>query len=182
MRVEACHLEGLYILEPRVFGDARGHFFEAYNEAVYKEQGWNYQWVQDNQSASVYGVVRGLHFQSPPHAQAKLVRVIRGRILDVAVDIRKGSKTYGQHLAVELSAANKLQLLIPAGFAHGFSVLSDEAEVLYKCNQGYSRESEGGILFNDPDLNIDWQVPLENAIVSDKDRLLPTLATFISPF
>jgi len=182
MRIEACHIEGLFILEPKVFGDARGYFFESYNQTVFDQQGWPYRWVQDNQSSSVHGVIRGLHFQAPPYAQAKLVRVLRGAILDVAVDIRKESPTYGKHVAVELSSDNKLQLLIPAGFAHGFSVLSAEAEVMYKCDQGYHRESEGGLLYNDPALNIDWRVPVNAAIVSDKDRVLPRLAAFNSPF
>lgn len=182
MRVEACHIKGLYIIEPKVFGDARGCFFESYNQTVFQQYGLNYTWVQDNQSSSVKGVIRGLHFQSPPFAQTKLVRVLRGSILDVAVDIRKGSPTYGQHVAVELSAENKLQLLIPAGFAHGFSVLSAEAEVMYKCDQVYNRESEGGLFYNDPILNIDWRVPIEAAIVSDKDQILPLLSDFNSPF
>lgn len=182
MRVEGCHIEGLFILEPQVFGDARGYFFESFNQSVFQQQGWSYQWVQDNQSSSVHGVIRGLHFQSPPYAQAKLVRVLRGAILDVAVDIRKGSPTYGQHVAVELSSENKLQLLIPAGFAHGFSVLSEQAEVMYKCDQIYNRESEGGLLYNDPALNIDWRVSMEESIVSDKDRVLPCLSDFNSPF
>jgi len=170
MRVEACHIEGLFILEPKVFGDARGYFFESYNQTVFQQQGWDYQWVQDNQSSSVHGVIRGLHFQAPPFAQTKLVRVLRGAILDVAVDIRKGSPTYGQHVAVELSSENKLQLLIPAGFAHGFSVLSEQAEVMYKCDQVYNRASEGGLLYNDPALNIDWRVPVEASIISDNHR------------
>ena len=182
MRIEPCHIEGLFILEPKVFGDARGYFFESYSQKVFQQQDWSYQWVQDNQSSSVHGVIRGLHFQAPPYAQAKLVRVLRGAILDVAVDIRKESPTYGKHVAVELSSDNKLQLLIPAGFAHGFSVLSAEAEVMYKCDQGYHRESEGGLLYNDPALNIDWRVPVNAAIVSDKDRVLPRLAAFNSPF
>lgn len=182
MRVEACHIEGLCIIEPKVFGDARGYFFESYNQAMFKQHGLNYTWVQDNQSSSVKGVIRGLHFQAPPFAQTKLVRVLRGSILDVAVDIRKGSPTYGQHVAVELSAENKLQLLIPAGFAHGFSVLSDHAEVMYKCDQVYNRESEGGLFYNDSTLNIDWRVPVDAAIVSDKDQILPRLSDFNSPF
>ncbi len=182
MQINKCHIEGLYVLEPRVFGDSRGYFYEAYNQAIFQEQGLDYSWVQDNQSSSTKGVIRGLHFQVPPHAQAKLVRVIRGTILDVAVDIRSGSPTYGQHFAVELSEHNKLQLLIPAGFAHGFSVLSDVAEVMYKCDHLYNKSSEGGIRFDDPALNIDWKIPLEQAIVSEKDALLPCLADFTTPF
>lgn len=182
MQIKKCHIQGLYVLEPRVFGDSRGYFFEAFNQAVFMEQGLDYSWVQDNQSSSSKGVIRGLHFQAPPHAQTKLVRVIRGAILDVAVDIRSGSPTYGQHFAVELSAHNKLQLLIPAGFAHGFSVLSDVAEVMYKCDHLYNKSSEGGIRFDDPALGIDWKVPPAQAIVSEKDALLPSLADFTTPF
>ncbi len=161
--------EGLLVYEPKVFGDNRGYFFESYNENVFSKAGIDIKFVQDNQSSSTYGVIRGLHFQSPPHAQTKLVRVLLGRILDVVVDIRKGSKTYGRHYSIELSSDNKKQLLVPGGFAHGFSVLSENAEVLYKCDAFYSKESEGGILYNDPDLNIDWKVPLDKAVVSEKD-------------
>ena len=182
MQIKKCHIQGLYVLEPRVFGDSRGYFFEAFNQAVFMEQGLDYSWVQDNQSSSSKGVIRGLHFQAPPHAQTKLVRVIRGAILDVAVDIRSGSPTYGQHFAVELSAHNKLQLLIPAGFAHGFSVLSDVAEVMYKCDHLYNKSSEGGIRFDDPALGIDWKVPPAQVIVSEKDALLPCMADFTTPF
>lgn len=182
MQIRTCHIEGLYILEPMVYGDSRGYFFEAYNQAAFHAQGLDYSWVQDNQSSSTKGVIRGLHFQAPPYAQTKLIRVIRGSILDVAVDIRKGSSTFGQHIALELSEENKLQLLIPAGFAHGFSVLSDTAEVMYKCDHLYNKQAEGGIRFNDPALNIDWKVPTESAIVSDKDALLPCLSDLVSPF
>lgn len=165
--------KGLQVFEPRVFGDSRGYFFEAYNEAVFHEAGVMYRFVQDNQSFSNYGVIRGLHYQLSPHAQCKLVRVLEGRILDVAVDIRQGSPTYGKHFSIELSAENKKQLLIPHGFAHGFSVLSQTATVLYKCDALYNKESEGGIIFNDPDLAIDWQLPAADAIVSEKDVVLP---------
>jgi dTDP-4-dehydrorhamnose 3,5-epimerase len=162
-------IAGLLVFEPRVFPDSRGHFFESYNTQTFLQQGIDTQFVQDNQSRSSYGVIRGLHFQNPPHAQAKLVRVLIGTILDVAVDIRKGSPTYGRSYSIELSAENKKQLMIPAGFAHGFSVLSEMAEVLYKCDHYYNKESEGGIIYNDPDLNIDWKLPAGAAIVSDKD-------------
>ena len=167
-------IDGLLVFEPRVFEDSRGFFFEAYNETIFNEAGVNYKFVQDNQSFSKYGVIRGLHYQLNPHAQCKLVRVLEGRILDVAVDIRKNSASFGKHFSVELSADNKKQLLIPHGFAHGFSVLSPTAAVLYKCDAFYSKESEGGIIFNDADLAIDWQLPLTDAIVSDKDIVLPS--------
>lgn len=166
---------GLYVFEPRVFQDSRGYFFESFNNQVFQEKGVFTQWVQDNQSSSSYGVIRGLHYQLPPYAQSKLVRVLRGEIIDVVVDIRKGSPTFGKVFTILLSADNKKQLLVPKGFAHGFSVLSEQAEVLYKCDGYYAKESEGGILYNDPALNIDWQVPAGNAIVSEKDLLLPTL-------
>jgi dTDP-4-dehydrorhamnose 3,5-epimerase len=169
-------LPGLLVFEPIVFEDSRGYFYEAYNANTYTQQGITTQFVQDNQSRSSYGVIRGLHYQLQPHAQTKLVRVLHGTILDVAVDIRKNSPGYGKVFSVELSAYNRKQLYIPAGFAHGFSVLSEKAEVLYKCDAFYSKESEGGILYNDPTLNIDWKVPADKAIVSDKDIKLPTLA------
>lgn len=162
-------IPGLVIFEPKVFEDSRGHFFESYNTQTFLQQGINIKFVQDNQSKSSYGVIRGLHFQNPPHAQCKLVRVLVGTILDVAVDIRTGSPTYGKCFSLELSAENKKQLFIPGGFAHGFSVLSETAEVLYKCDNYYNKESEGGILYNDPSLNIDWQIPANKAIISDKD-------------
>jgi dTDP-4-dehydrorhamnose 3,5-epimerase len=168
-------LEGLLIFEPKVFEDSRGYFFEAYNNSVFKEAGINMTFVQDNQSQSSYGVIRGLHYQNDPHAQTKLVRVLVGSILDIAVDIRKSSATYGKVFAIELSDENKKQLFIPPGFAHGFSVLSEKAVVLYKCDALYNKESEGGIIYNDPSLNIDWQIPADKAIISDKDKLLPGL-------
>jgi dTDP-4-dehydrorhamnose 3,5-epimerase len=166
-------LKGLLIFEPLVFEDSRGYFFESFNGKVFESQGIKAPFVQDNQSFSVYGVIRGLHYQLAPHAQSKLVRVLSGAILDVAVDIRKGSPTYGQHFAIELSAANKKQLYIPHGFAHGFSVLSETAEVMYKCDGYYHKESEGGILYNDPALNIDWKIPADKVIVSPKDLANP---------
>lgn len=172
----ATNLPGLQLFEPTVFEDSRGYFFESYNEKYFKEQGIDIRWVQDNQSSSAYGVIRGLHYQLPPYAQTKLVRVLRGKILDVVVDIRKGSPTFGQTYSKVLSAKNKRQLLVPKGFAHGFSVLSKKAEVLYKCDGFYNKESEGGIIYNDAELNIDWRIPAEQALVSDKDKQLPTLA------
>ncbi len=175
-------IEGLLVFEPRVFADNRGYFFEAYNEAVFNEAGLKYRFVQDNQSASTYGVIRGLHYQLQPHAQCKLVRVIEGSILDVAVDIRRQSPTFGKHFSIELSAENKKQLLIPHGFAHGFSVLSSKAAVMYKCDALYHKESEGGIIYNDPDLAIDWQVPSTVAIISEKDIALPRFKDCISNF
>ena len=169
-------IPNLLIFEPAVFEDSRGYFFEAYNEQLFQKEDITYRFVQDNHSKSSYGVIRGLHYQLPPYAQTKLVRVLEGAILDVAVDIRQGSPTFGQSFAIELSADNKKQLLVPAGFAHGFSVLSDTAIVLYKCDQFYHKESEAGIRFNDPALQIDWQVEKEKAIVSDKDLVLPLFA------
>lgn len=183
MPFQATEFPGLMVFEPRVFEDQRGYFFESYNENIFREAGIDIKWVQDNQSSSVYGVIRGLHYQLPPFAQTKLVRVLRGKILDVVVDIRKGSPTFGKNFSKVLSAKNKKQLLIPKGFAHGFSVLSKKAEVLYKCDNFYNKESEAGIVYNDPVLNIDWKVPVpapnvktEAPVVSEKDRLLPLFA------
>lgn len=167
---------GLLVFEPNVFEDSRGYFFEAYNEKQFQQEGIDIRWVQDNQSSSSYGVIRGLHYQLPPNDQTKLVRVLRGKILDVVVDIRKGSPTFGKSFSKVLSAKNKRQLFIPKGFAHGFSVLSEKAEVLYKCDGFYNKESEGGIIYNDPTLEIDWRIPAEAEIVSEKDKILPTLA------
>lgn len=175
-------IRDLLVFEPKVFEDSRGYFFEAYNEQVFEAEGVNIRFVQDNQSKSSYGVIRGLHYQLSPYAQTKLVRVLEGKILDVAVDIRKGSPTFGQSFVVELSAENKKQLLVPQGFAHGFSVLSETAVVLYKCDQFYNKESEGGIRYNDPELNIDWQVPIDQVLVSEKDLVLPTLANCLNNF
>jgi dTDP-4-dehydrorhamnose 3,5-epimerase len=167
------HIPGLKIFEPSVFEDNRGYFFEAYNEEVFKNAGLDIKFVQDNQSKSSYGVIRGLHYQLNPFAQSKLVRVLEGNILDVAVDIRKGSPTFGQSFTIELSSQNRKQLLIPKGFAHGFSVLSSIAVVLYKCDMLYNKESEAGIRFNDLHLNIDWQIPKDKAIISERDRSMP---------
>lgn len=172
----STHIPDLYVFEPKVFEDSRGYFFESYNAQTFDQEGIHLSFVQDNQSKSSYGVIRGLHYQLNPNAQTKLVRVLEGTILDVAVDIRKGSPTFGQHFAIELSADNKKQLLVPVGFAHGFSVLSETAVVMYKCDQFYSRESEGGIRFDDPQLGIDWGVPAGSALVSDKDRQQPLFA------
>src|SRR6476620_538492 len=169
-------IPGLVVFEPKVFEDSRGYFFEAYNESLFLDQGISFRFIQDNQSFSRYGVIRGLHYQMEPLAQAKLVRVLEGKILDVAVDIRKGSPFFGKHVAIELSAENKKQLLLPPGFAHGFSVLSETATVLYKCDNFYSRENEAGIRFDDPSIGINWQVPVEKAIISDKDKQLPLFA------
>ncbi|HLX67379.1 MAG TPA: dTDP-4-dehydrorhamnose 3,5-epimerase [Puia sp.] len=166
----------LLIFEPVVYQDNRGHFFESYNEQTFFKEGLNHRFVQDNQSYSTYGVIRGLHYQLDPHAQTKLVRVLQGTILDVAVDMRRSSATFGKSFAVELSSDNKLQLLIPRGFAHGFSVLSETAEVLYKCDGLYNKEREGGIRFDDARLHIDWQIPAGKGIVSEKDLALPLFA------
>jgi dTDP-4-dehydrorhamnose 3,5-epimerase len=172
----------LLVFEPKVHSDARGYFFESYNESVFQQEGIDIRWVQDNQSSSQYGVIRGLHFQAPPHAQTKLIRVLKGRILDVAIDIRKGSPAYGRSFAIELSDENKKQLLVPKGFAHGFSVLSQQAEVLYKCDELYNKPSEQGFHYADPDLAINWMIPADRAIVSEKDKVLPLLKELDSPF
>ncbi|MEY5046105.1 MAG: dTDP-4-dehydrorhamnose 3,5-epimerase [Bacteroidota bacterium] len=173
MKVVETGFEGLFVLEPRVFADERGYFFESFNSQTFKNNGLDFEWVQDNQSQSKYGVVRGLHFQKPPYAQTKLIRVLKGEILDVVVDLRHDMPTYGKSFSIVLSSQNHLQLLIPKGFAHGFSVLSEEADVMYKCDALYNKESESGILFNDPKLGIDWQVEQDKMVVSDKDLVLP---------
>jgi dTDP-4-dehydrorhamnose 3,5-epimerase len=165
---------GLLVFEPAVFSDDRGYFFESYNEKLFVKEGLDLRFVQDNQSHSKFGVIRGLHYQLNPFAQTKLVRVLQGAILDVAVDMRKGSPTFGKSYGIELSAENKKQLLIPKGFAHGFSVLSATADVMYKCDQFYSKESEGGIIYNDPNLQIDWCIASDKIICSAKDILLPS--------
>lgn len=173
MRIQETCLKGVYIIEPDIFYDSRGYFFESYNEKKFLNFNFNFKFVQDNQSKSAYGVIRGLHYQIEPYAQTKLVRVIVGKIFDVAVDIRKNSPTYGKWFGIELSDENNLQLLIPKGFAHGFSVLSDYAIVLYKCDEFYNKDSERGIKYNDPVLNIDWRIPADKIIVSEKDNQLP---------
>ncbi len=175
-------IKDVVIFEPRIFTDDRGYFFETYNEKLFNDNGIAAKFVQDNQSKSSYGVIRGLHFQKGEHAQAKLVRVLQGSVLDVAVDLRKGSETYGKHVAVELSDVNNLQLFIPRGFAHGFSVLSRTAVFSYKCDNLYCKESEGGIDCNDPDLGIDWQIPAEDRILSEKDKLHPLFKDFETCF
>ena len=175
MAIIHTDFRGLIIFEPTVLKDSRGYFFESYSERVFHAEGINDRFVQDNQSKSSYGVIRGLHYQLNPYAQTKLVRVLSGAILDVAVDIRTGSPTYGEAFSIELSSENNKQLLIPKGFAHGFSVLSETAEVMYKCDEFYNKESEGGIIYNDVSLNIDWQIPEDKAIVSDKDQQQPLL-------
>lgn len=166
---------GLLIFEPRVFEDNRGYFFESYNQKVFSEEGVEIIFVQDNQARSSYGVVRGLHFQKDPFAQTKLIRVLSGKIIDAVVDIRKNSPTYGKAYTILLSAENKKQLLVPKGFAHGYSVTSETAEVLYKCDEFYQKESEGGISWNDPSLQIDWQIPVGKITVSEKDQQCPLL-------
>ena len=168
-------LEGVYIIEPRVFTDSRGYFFESYNEREFQQNGLHYNFVQDNQSFSHYGTIRGLHFQKGEHAQAKLVRVIAWGVLDVAVDIRRNSPTYGKHVAVHLSGENQRQLLIPRGFAHGFSVLSETAIFTYKCDNFYCKEAEGGLCVNDPALGIDWQIDMSKANILERDLNHPLL-------
>lgn len=175
MEIISTPIRDLFIIKNRIFADSRGFFLESYNKKRLAESGINIDFCQDNLSKSSYGVVRGLHYQLNPHSQSKLVSVIVGKVYDVAVDIRKGSPTFGQWFGVELSEENKLQFLIPQGFAHGFSVLSDTAVFSYKCDNFYDPAMERGIMYNDPSLNIDWQVPLEEAIISEKDLKHPTL-------
>ena len=187
MKVLKTALDGVLILEPRVFNDPRGYFFESFSQREFDEKlapilGHSIRFVQDNESMSSYGVMRGLHFQRPPFTQSKLVRCVRGAVLDVAVDIRKGSPTYGQHVAVELSGDKFTQLFIPKGFAHGFSVLSESAVICYKCDNYYAPQSEGGISILDESLGIDWRIPADKAILSEKDLRHPRLAEFESPF
>ena len=182
MAIETTPIQDLVIINPTVFEDARGYFFEAYNQNTLVAEGININFVQDNQSFSKRGTLRGLHYQNPPFAQTKLVRVLQGEIMDVVVDLRKESPTYGQHFTIKLSAENKKQLLIPHGFAHGFSVLSETAIVFYKCDQFYNKASEGGIRFDDPALNINWGIDLTTAIVSDKDMELPNFSDCNSEF
>ena len=182
MNVIKTDIEGAVILEPRVFTDARGYFFESYNKKAFDELIGRVDFVQDNESCSSRGVMRGLHFQRPPHAQAKLVRCVRGSVLDVAVDIRRGSPTYGRHVSCLLTERNHRQFFIPRGFAHGFAVLSDTAVFQYKCDNYYCPEADGGISILDPTLGIDWGINPEEAILSDKDRKHPLLSEFDSPF
>lgn len=175
-------IDGVFIIEPRVFSDARGYFFESYSERDFNAQVREIHFVQDNESKSSYGVMRGLHFQRPPFTQSKLVRCVKGAVLDVAVDIRKGSPTYGQHVAVELTEDNHRQFFVPRGFAHGFAVLSEEAVFQYKCDNFYHPEADGGISILDTSLGIDWRIPTDKAILSEKDTKHPLLADFDSPF
>ncbi len=182
MNLIKTDIEGVVILEPRVFTDARGYFFESYNKKVFEELVGLVNFVQDNESCSSRGVMRGLHFQRPPHAQAKLVRCVQGSVLDVAVDIRKGSPTYGKHVSCLLTEQNHRQFFIPRGFAHGFAVLSDTAVFQYKCDNYYCPEADGGISITDTSLGIDWQLDLSEAILSEKDKRHPLLANFDSPF
>lgn len=173
MKVEQTSIKDLVIIHPSLFYDERGYFFEAHNKAKFLENNIDYEFIQDNQSFSTKGVIRGLHLQIYPFAQAKLVRVLEGEILDVAVDMRTNSDTYGQHFSTVLSAENKKALMVPHGFAHGFSVLSETASVLYKVDQSYHKDSERGILYNDPTLNIDWKIDSNKIIISEKDLVLP---------
>ena len=175
MTVIPTKLEGCFIIEPKIFHDERGYFMESFNEARFEQEtGYKTHFVQDNQSYSSKGVLRGLHYQTGEHAQAKLVRVLHGEVLDVVVDVRPGSKTYGEHVTVLLSGENQRQFFVPRGFAHGFLVLSEKASFFYKCDNYYNKESEGGIIFNDPALGIDWKLPKTELIISDKDKILPT--------
>jgi dTDP-4-dehydrorhamnose 3,5-epimerase len=182
MKIEKTYIKDLVIITPDIFQDERGYFFEAYNKSKLSADGIAIDFVQDNQSFSKRGTLRGLHYQNPPFAQTKLVRVLQGEIMDVAVDLRKDSPTYGKHFGIKLTAENKKQLLVPQGFAHGFSVLSGTAVVMYKCDQFYNKESEGGIRFYDEALNIDWGMDLKEAIVSEKDLVLPDFANCNSQF
>lgn len=182
MEVIKTSIEGVVIIEPRIFRDARGYFFESFSQKEFDEKIRPIQFVQDNESMSSYGVMRGLHFQRPPYTQSKLVRCVRGRVLDVAVDIRKGSPTYGQHVAVELTEENHRQFFIPRGFAHGFAVLSETAVFQYKCDNFYAPQADGGISIKDESLGIDWQIPVEKAILSEKDLRHIRLEEFDSPF
>lgn len=176
MKVIKTEIEGVVIIEPIIFSDERGYFFESFSQKEFEKKVCNTTFVQDNESKSTYGVLRGLHFQKMPYAQSKLVRVVKGSVLDIAVDIRKGSPTFGKHVATVLSEENKMQFFVPRGFAHGFVVLSDEAIFQYKCDNYYAPKSEGGIMLNDPALNIDWQIPEKDIILSEKDKKNSLLA------
>ena len=182
MEVIKTSIEGVVIIEPRIFKDARGYFFESFSQQEFEETVGKVQFVQDNESMSSYGVMRGLHFQRPPYTQSKLVRCVKGGVLDIAVDIRKGSPTYGQHVAVELSEDNHRQFFIPQGFAHGFAVLSGTAVFQYKCDNFYHPEADGGISILDESLGLDWRIPTEKAILSEKDTKHPLLKEFETPF
>ena len=182
MEVIKTAIDGLVIIEPKIFKDARGYFFESFSQLEFEEKVSPIRFVQDNESMSSYGVIRGLHFQKPPYSQSKLVRCVKGRVLDVVVDIRKGSPTYGQHVAVELSEENHRELFIPRGFAHGFAVLSETAVFQYKCDNFYTPEADCGISIKDEELGIDWHIPIENAILSEKDLKHACLKEFDTPF
>ena len=182
MEILKTAIEGLLVIKPRVFEDARGYFFESFSQREFEEKVGKVNFVQDNESMSSYGVMRGLHFQRPPYTQSKLVRCVRGSVLDVAVDIRKGSPTYGQHVAVELSEQNHLQFFIPHGFAHGFSVLTETAVFQYKCDNFYAPQADDGISIQDQSLGIDWRIPVERALLSEKDTKHLLLKDFNSPF
>ena len=182
MEVIKTSIEGVVIIEPRIFKDDRGYFFESFSQQEFEEKVGKVQFVQDNESMSSYGVMRGLHFQRPPYTQSKLVRCVKGGVLDIAVDIRKGSPTYGQHVAVELSEDNHRQFFIPQGFAHGFAVLSGTAVFQYKCDNFYHPEADGGISILDESLGLDWRIPTEKAILSEKDTKHPLLKEFETPF
>lgn len=182
MEIIKTGIEGLLILEPRIFKDARGYFFESFSQREFEEKVGPVHFVQDNESMSSYGVMRGLHFQRPPYTQSKLVRCVKGAVLDVAVDLRQGSPTYGQHVAVELTAENHRQFFITKGFAHGFAVLSETAIFQYKCDEFYHPEADAGISILDESLGIDWRIPMDKAILSDKDTRHGMLADFQSPF
>ncbi len=182
MNVIKTAIDGVVIIEPRIFEDSRGYFFESFSQREFDEKVGKVTFVQDNESKSSYGVMRGLHFQRPPFTQSKLVRCVKGAVLDVAVDIRKGSPTYGQHVAVELTEENHLAVFIPKGFAHGFSVLSETAVFQYKCDEFYHPESDSGINLLDETLGIDWRIPVAKAVISDKDVHHPLFKDFVSPF
>jgi dTDP-4-dehydrorhamnose 3,5-epimerase len=173
---------GLMIFEPKVFEDSRGYFFESFNEQTCKANGIDIKFVQDNQAKSSFGVIRGLHYQLAPYSQTKFIRVLTGSIIDAVVDLRKGSPTFGKSFSIELNANNHLQLLVPKGFAHGYSVISETAEVFYKCDDFYHKEAEAGIMFNDPALNIDWKIPEDQQIISEKDQIHPSLANCVNNF
>ncbi len=182
MNIVKTAIDGVVIIEPRIFEDSRGYFFESFSQREFDEKVGPITFVQDNESKSSYGVMRGLHFQRPPYTQSKLVRCVKGAVLDVAVDIRKGSPTYGQHVAVELTEDNHRQFFIPKGFAHGFAVLSETAVFQYKCDEFYHPEAEGGIAWNDPDIAIQWPIPIQDIILSERDNNHPNLKDFNSPF
>ena len=182
MEIIKTDIEGLIIIKPQIFKDSRGYFFESFSQREFNEKVTPIQFVQDNESCSSYGVMRGLHFQKPPYSQSKLVRCVKGSVLDVAIDIRKGSPTYGKHVAVELSAENHLQFFIPKGFAHGYAVLSKEAIFQYKCDEFYTPQSEGGIQLMDESLGINWPIYADDAILSDKDKKYPKLSEITSDF